>query len=155
MNIKRLAYAVGRAIGAAGQEFVTTMWPPKPSPHWVTGEPSQPVYQAQTPTMPDGQPVQLGRDARVEPFDDSMDWFGWAIPAICETLVSHEYVDHPLLPKDSPRGMCHCMTPAHNPIDSIEWVDHAAMIIAEKLACDPARAIAALWNYELRRQETT
>lgn len=65
-------------------------------------------------------------------------WRGWAVPAIQEVLAEHGW-----FPKGT-RSMypsCRC---DHVMDDMTDWVEHVAPLIADRIACDPQRAIDAL-----------
>lgn len=70
--------------------------------------------------------------------DSPLGWLGWAVPAILEVLAEHTYVD-------SDPGECLCE--ATGVQDVWDWRQHVAYLIAERIGCDPARAIDALTNY--------
>ncbi len=59
--------------------------------------------------------------------EERMDWRGWAVPAILEVLADDLYGAH-YVDYD----------------DWLEWAEHVAPLIADRIACDPQRAIAAL-----------
>lgn len=71
------------------------------------------------------------------------DWLGWAVPAVLEVLAEH-------LAIVGADGYCYCYSDgegisSHGRFaDWSEWREHVAPIIADRIACDPARAIAAL-----------
>lgn len=68
------------------------------------------------------------------PDDSELDWEGWAVPAILEVLSENRYTHL-------------------GPVYWDDWSDDVAPIIAERIACDPARAITALWNSQLKEQK--
>jgi hypothetical protein len=149
MNVvERFAYATGRAVGAGLREFLDTMFPAADqqaaeamrSDIW--GSPS--THEVGTPDLAPRTMPHLGEtgkgyfqitqpqsmDDALAGVDDEVDWFDWARPAISEVLESGKWMP-------------------------VEWIDTVSAIIAEKIASDPAKAIAALWNYQLSRNETT
>lgn len=154
MNVvERFAYATGRALGSAAREFLDTMWPPADQRVGTPGKladipvPSeghewQPVVndglQSIDPRWSCSDPGRFtinsvgpqSMDDALAGVDDDIEWFDWARPAIAEVLESGQWVP-------------------------LEWLDTVSAIIAEKIAADPAKAIAALWNYQLSRNETT
>jgi hypothetical protein len=147
--LHRFAYATGRAVGAGLREFLDTMYPatdPQAAEAMhsdIWGSPSTTTHEVGTPDLEPRTLPHLGEskgyfqitqpqsmDDALAGVDDETDWFDWARPAIAEVLESGKWVP-------------------------VEWIDTVSAIIAEKLAADPAKAIAALWNYQLSRNEAT
>jgi len=140
-RLERFVYASGRALGAGAREFLDTMHPPTDpqvaeatrSDAWKTatthevGTPDYHVHkQSQAPNL---RLEPHSMDDALAGVDDEFDWFDWARPEIAEVLDAGQWVPP-------------------------EWLDTVSAIIAEKIAANSPKAIAALWNTELRRQET-
>jgi hypothetical protein len=70
-----------------------------------------------------------------------MDWQGWAVPAILEVLAEHVGSDMSF----GDRVSCSC---GDRRLDN--WAEHVAPLIAERIACDPQRAVEALSRYKPR-----
>jgi hypothetical protein len=122
--LMRFSYAIGRAIGAAAGEFVSTMWPAQNRNVNDGSQPMNPQWQVSTGTfrIQDGNVVGTPDDLDESgTYPDEPDWSEWAPPIIAECLPD------------------------------VQGTDIIARMIADKLAHDPARAIAALWEYELRQ----
>lgn len=152
----RVSYALGRAIGAGAAEFLNTMWPAeKPLAHIPEpprdASPCEPVVNdGSKPADPrwstEAGEFHIERIERADYLgphtmseasagvDDETEWFAWATPRIFDALA---------LAPDSPQW------------SNTEWLARASAIVAETLSYDPAMAIAALWNYEIRKQEAT
>lgn len=73
----------------------------------------------------------------------SLTWSGWAVPAILEVLAEW----HPWEQQDG-TWQCSVDFADHDFADLGEWREHVAPLIAERIACDPSKAIAALHNLE-------
>jgi hypothetical protein len=141
MNVKRYAYNFGWFLGrvvASAVELVIDFWPVQ-----ATRVALERDYNK---TLPE----RAASDPRTDGVNDDLDWPGWAIPAIAEVLVKHAYVG---LRSDPDKGACDCNRSVE--LSDIDWVDHVASIIADRCACDPATAIAALWNYQLKQGMTS
>jgi hypothetical protein len=168
--LHRFAYATGRAVGAGLREFLDTMYPatdPQAAEAMrsdIWGSPSTTMHEVGTPGIADisvptervvwrpevndgtrpidprwscsdpgkftinAQPTSM--DDALAGVDDETDWFDWARPAIAEVLESGQWL-------------------------APEWIDTVSGIVTERIAADPAKAIAALWNYQLSRNEAT
>lgn len=130
-----VCYALGRAIGTGASEFLTVLWPAQ--------------FVDAMRERDYGPTTTVARQAAVEgPTDtqsDDLDWLGWATPAIQEVLAEHMFTHGD---RFEDKGECMC---GETPWDWTEYVDHVAPIIAERTACDPARAITALWNHQLKQ----
>lgn len=77
--------------------------------------------------------------------DHSTDWLAWAVPAIQEALADH-------IPRRSvATGRIYCehggMIADEDYQDQQEWREHVAPLIAQRIGCDPPRAIQALQSY--------
>jgi hypothetical protein len=88
-------------------------------------------------------PQASGPFTAIEPQKREMDWRGWCIPAVSEVLAEHEW----LRPHygGSARGSCDCDDvdgPSERYYD--DWCQHVSDLIADRIACDPQRAIKAL-----------
>ena len=70
---------------------------------------------------------------------EPLTWTGWAVPAILEVLSEHVYEDF-----EYDDASCICLGRDKPHLDKDEWREHVAPLIAERIACDPIRAIAAL-----------
>jgi hypothetical protein len=67
---------------------------------------------------------------------------GWAVPAILEVLSEHQRrfdCNHPRW------GDCRC---GFKVLDSSDWDEHVGPILADRIACDPQRAMEALRNHQ-------
>jgi hypothetical protein len=67
---------------------------------------------------------------------------GWAVPAILEVLAEHQRrfdCNHPRW------GDCRC---GFKVLDSSDWDEHVGPILADRIACDPQRAMEALRNHQ-------
>lgn len=73
-----------------------------------------------------------------------VDWYGWAVPAILEVLSEHE----PVQAKGGRIGCHHEGLGLYGCHDWADWREHVAPIIADRIACDPQRAIDALKNHQ-------
>jgi hypothetical protein len=82
-------------------------------------------------------------------------WEGWALPAICEVLAEH-------FPSTNEPAFSVARTHVDGCIcgelvaDWRDWSDHVSELIAARIACNPARAAAALLSLEdpLQRKTT-
>jgi hypothetical protein len=77
---------------------------------------------------------------------ENLTWEGWAVPAIDDVLANHE-------PKVNRHGI-HCSHIDSNCGDFVDWQDwreHVSPLIAARIACDPARAVAALASHRTER----
>lgn len=128
MSVEHFAYVMGRAMGAALHELLEGFWPATAAI----------VAEAMTPDIASPEPFA----PNVPVADTDMDWFGWAEPAIKETLTEHEWLEY------SWCWGCNCR---EEPMSGVDWIDHVAHEIAKVTACDPERAINALWNLQLKR----
>lgn len=75
---------------------------------------------------------------------EPLTWLGWAVPAILDVLAEHQ-------PRErQSTGDVHCLHGDSELVchDYGDWSEHVADLIAERLGCDPARAIAALENFQ-------
>lgn len=84
-------------------------------------------------------------------------WAGWAIPAILEVLAEHRFYaqnrgGESLLKTYSYScvapmgGLCTSFECRGYPGALDEWAEHIASLIADRISCDPAKAIEALRN---------
>lgn len=128
--LQRFVYAVGRAIGAGAAEFLNTMWPPKRQPAEDMAPDVPRINDGTVPVNPQWRYAKTFgsglEDAPAAPALDDVDWFDWADGEVREALTGYFHA--------------HC-----------DWMDTVSGIVTERLAADPARAIAALWNVELER----
>lgn len=71
-------------------------------------------------------------------------WLGWSVPAILDVLATHQ-------PRERrSTGDVHCLHGDSELVchDYGDWSEHVADLIAERIACDSARAVAALQNFQ-------
>jgi hypothetical protein len=88
-------------------------------------------------------PQASGPFTAIEPQKREMDWRGWAVPAILEVLAEH-HLRGPVM-----FGQYYCANDSDEVCDgnydaAWEWREHIAPLIADRIACDPRRAIKAL-----------
>lgn len=79
-------------------------------------------------------------DHSPDPSGGPPDWHGWAEPAICTALAGHL------------QQGCRCSC-GEALWDAQSWREHVGFEIANRIACDPARAIAALRNSSEHKSE--
>lgn len=82
------------------------------------------------PTSPGFIPITSG--PYTEHTAQSLTWRGWAVPAILEVLAENAPLDD-------------------DDMSWADWREHVANIIADRIACDPQRAIEALRNEKVIR----
>jgi hypothetical protein len=99
-------------------------------------------------TDPAERPAGVSDIPPSPPAGQPFDWHGWAIPAICEVLAEHLpiYGDYA---KDGVRQVkCRDLTRQHRICaDWQAWREHVSPLIADRIGCDPAKAIAALQSF--------
>jgi hypothetical protein len=83
-------------------------------------------------------PQASGPFTAIESQKREMDWRGWAVPAILEVLAEHDPFD---TKSNGTAITCDCAC-GYELIES--WYEHVAPLIADRIACDPQRAIKAL-----------
>lgn len=88
---------------------------------------------------PPQQTTPAGVDGSTPP-PAGTDWLGWCEPAVLDVLAEH-------MPFEVPGRDDFCMCGAYID-DSAGWREHLAPILARRIACDPAKAIAALQSFQ-------
>lgn len=120
-----------------------------PLPNQATPNREQEAWEKANPGCPGGRTAsQPAMPPYVEVFAPApLTWPGWAIPAILDVLTAHG-------PVQALNGEVWCcnhgdgMDHDDNVFeDWTAWREHAAPIIAQRVGCDPKRAIAALQTY--------
>lgn len=121
---------------AVWKSVVGTLW------RWDSGRWWHSYEDQWEPAPHDFWPQDTGPFTAVDTEVPEMDWHGWAVPAILEVLSEH-YIERPT-------GICRCGDGLVGDLLS-DWREHVAPLIADRIACDPERALNALRNDRLHR----
>lgn len=94
-------------------------------------------------------PEQLAeREAEEDVWEGATDWHGWALPAIYTALADHQASEE----ESAIDRIVYCYHPSADAFEEFPdwqaWREHVGDLIADRIACDPARAITALQNFE-------